>query len=546
MDDAIQLIAKNEWTSGSPVGAFLQERKKRFQQNVRENIVSYLARNYGGTYFATGGASPCEGKKMVVKYANATTWQSYRWGETPVYSDTVNINGEDYNIMYCDCSSFVSLIYSGISYDESPYMYGFQGGVVNSAEMKQKGVPRLGYENDWLFDFNSLVKTRNMSLILTESGLSPLMLSVHNKGQSVEYDVSNIDLLETGDIVFSGQASADGDFYNSTGHVLIYVKTLEELQSIASGYNMTLKSVDNNDPTWGYVVEVTYSSSSENDYTNCLRIGTLKRHMDLMLQDRHYVYAYKMAPRNTISNSSAHRFTGIWRDYNHFYFAPVASVNPFKAPIQMNAARGRIKTYNFQCLGEHITEDIADADTIGPGVWRCTSRSILPIMKNIPINTSFFILRCDGVEVEGTFYGTQEFQIISRNYPRKWVRSCHNGIWTKWEPIPQIQNGIEPINVLANSNATIDVVFTRPFDTVPIPFAVLQNRDTGTNNMSLAVRDLTVNGFRIVVYNRNEVPITCGVAWTAISNDDKSIEEEDETSTITVQRKSNKETHNRI
>lgn len=410
------------------------DRKQRFQDSVRKCVASYLFRNYGGTYFASGGASPANDKKMVVKYANATTWQAYRWGSTPVYTDKQVINGVEYNVMYCDCSSFGMLIYNSILYDDSPYLYGFEGGEVNSDEMILKGFPDRLLKKDYTIDFNSLTTTKNMPFILTQSGLTPVLLSTRKSGADVIYSTNNLNTLETGDIIFSGSGPDGGTIYELTGHCLVYIKTLDELNVFSEQYGgAILKAVDDDEPTWGYVVEVTYSSEADNDYTNCLKIGTLKHHMDRALtRAQNITYAFKLVANAVNSNPGSQYYTGIWRDYNKLYFKPVASDNPLESKINFNVNTGAINAWGVGAVGVNMSRDM-DANTLAPGTWRCTSSAVLPTIQNIPLNANYFILQCDGVTINNNFYGTQTFKIFSASSPYVYVRCCNNGKWSPWK-----------------------------------------------------------------------------------------------------------------
>ena len=500
----------------------LQERKEKFQDNVRRNVISYLARNYGGTYFATGGASPVDNIKMVTKYSNSNSWQSYRWGSTPVYNETENISGEDYKIMYCDCSSFSSLIYANISYDNSPYLYGFSGGEVNSEEMILKGFPKISYDNDWCLDFNSLQNTDQMSYLLTESGLNPLMLSKHVQGEEIEYNTENLQTLETGDIIFSGSGVIGGNLYENTGHCLVYIETLEELNELANTlYGCTFKPTDNDDATWGYVAEVNYSTSEDNDYTNCLNFGTLKHHMDREVKNsQNITYAYKITPRVTVSNPATHKYSGIWRDYNKLYFTPIHYDNPLESKIKMELSPGRIHADNFRCIGEQISRDMADANLLKQGIWRCTS-AVYEDMKNVPTTSNYFILEGYGEDINGAFYGIQTFTILSSAYPNKWVRSCSNGTWSKWVKIPQIQNGtVNTGNIEANGFKNVTVTYPVEFDINA--FVTLTPALVGASlkNVVCVLSNYSKTGFKATVYNTGSTAVTdCQIVWNAISND---------------------------
>lgn len=502
----------------------LQERKEKFQDQVRRNVVSYLARNYGGTYFETGGAVPVDNIKMLTKYSNDKSWQSYRWGDTPVYDETQNISGEDYHIMWCDCSSFSGLIYSGISYDNSPYMYGFTGGEVGSDEMILKGFPAIGYDSDWCLDFNSLENTDQMSYILTESGLNPLMLSTHKQGEDIVYNTANLQTLETGDIIFSGSGVIGGNLYENTGHCMVYIETVEELNEIAQQYGITFKPSDNDDTTWGFIAEVAHSTSTENDYTNCLNFGTLKHHMDRALSNpQNITYAYKITPRVTASNPASHKYSGIWRDYNRLYFVPIHYDEPLSAGIQFMLSPGRIISNNVVVKGEQIPLSNADANTLGAGVWRCTSGAVLPEMKNVPLTTNYFILDCEGTEIAGNFYGVQMFRIISGAFPRVWVRSCANGAWGKWRALPFAENGQDSFALVsANNVKSITVNFGNTFDAPPIVTATPQFSDLDNpkcGSVSICISNITTTGFTAYCFNNSDENLTVSFWWNATTND---------------------------
>lgn len=497
------------------------DRKEKYQEAIRKNVVSYLAINAGGTFFKTGEAVEYNGKKIIVKYSNDKTWQSYRWGSTPVYTDEVSINGESYRVLYCDCSSFSCLVFMGIPFGSSPYAYGFDGGVVNSEEMLVKGFPNNNYKTDWATDFNSLQNTKQMSYILTESGFNSLMLSEHTAGQEIVYHQNNINVLETGDIIFSGSGVVNGNIYERTGHCAVYIKTLEELKQYADAYGFELQPTDDDDPAWGFIAEVAYSTNTENDYTNCLNFGTLKHHMDRTVRSaQNITYAYKMVGRTTSSNAASHKYTGIWRDYNKLYFVPIHKTNPFDAGIMFHLSRGAIDVNNAIIRGELITTANADADTIGPGVWRCTSGPVLSAMQNVPLNSNYFILECEGTNINGKFYGFQRFNILSSVYPRVYTRSCTAGVWSGWSSIPRTDDGAVVFETVeANSSKRISVTFDTPFDAVPVVVATLRSAGDSykIGLCSLSVSNITETGFDITAYNASDVNIGLNANWVAVT-----------------------------
>lgn len=496
-------------------------RKERFQNAIRKTVVSYLARNYGGSYFKTGSAVPCDGVKMVVIYSNQETWQSYRWGSTPVYSDKITITGEQYSVMYCDCSSFTGLVFNNIMYDDSPYMLGFKGTEVNSNEMILSAFPKRGLGDDIAIDFNSMHNTKRMSTVLTMAGFVPMVLCTRNLNESPVLNMENIEILETGDVVFAGSGPLGATMIENTTHCMTYIKTMEELDEFGKEYGCTFKPVDNMDQSMGFIVEVT-GVPNTNNYKNRLQICTLAYVLTRYSSDITAVtYAYKIAPTALDTNLGNKYYTGFWRDYNKIYWRSYSNNDPLQALININLAHGSIEGFNFKCKGEFITEDIADADLLDAGIWRCTSAVILGKFKNIPLKTNYFDIECVGVKIGDGFYGTQIFKAYSRLYPRLYVRSCVNGDWSPWWTVPQVQSAFQSFGLLtANSYQQVIITFDTPFDTVPIISTSLKcssiNPKVGL--LSVAASGVSSDGFTLTVYNASDLNFSVGVDWKASTN----------------------------
>lgn len=284
--------------------------RERYKKSVCEVIASYLSSLYFNRCLVgqpknIGNAKPITIYNESKGYTQLLTTQPQRFD----YSAKQKIGGNEYNIIYSDCTTTASLITKAIMYKDSPYLKGFNNPEIALDELISSALENPDLTKNYTYDcYNNWVNT---ATIMMNSGTKTRFLYTNIDG--VETTTPYLNTLETGDLIWFGCSKpAYASRLYGIHHIGIFVKDLDELNEFA-GTDQQFIALDNKKSDRGYVFHCAGGIGGVS-YDTSWRIETIEDMLGYDANKGYYSYGvYSGRPTQNLLNSNKQneRATGI-------------------------------------------------------------------------------------------------------------------------------------------------------------------------------------------------------------------------------------------
>lgn len=471
------------------------------------------------SYFASGvNLASVEGNSNIVPkvaYAYYDSDKGYMGvlgqGDGFVYTDTQNIDGVNYPKAYIDCSQFLSLITKCRNFENSPYKYAFENkSNIDNVTLYEHCLEAGGIdEKPYTFDFFNYIFSARMAYIMNASGNAVRLVS-SKTNSNVYTKTEYFNNLEDGDLLFIGNSISYPNRFLNLHHVGIYYKTLTKLNTAAAKYNITLKPVDDDDPTDGYIIHATGTS---NVVDNTLRINTYKFYANsLPTTGNRLVYSCKPYSNALNSNKANRMLSFLLSEYN-----TVGLGNRYGNWNYVRIDRDDVQRW---CAGEvtvygRMLNAGENLNNLRDGYYRCNTMAI----SNSVLNKPPFAGEYFDIYVVGTDSGDENgYQIAVSSYGEFAFRKkkIDSTVWEVWQIVSGAKNGTVIKTLAPNTTSTTHITFDEPFISVPIiTLGLRTNAATDFNLSGCVAKNVTVNGFDLIIYNYSEYDRQCYGCWRA-------------------------------
>ena len=495
-----------------------EEQKAMYVDESLNNIASYMSVN---------SFSPCVvGKtiknpvQIVYKYAQGKGYMGIMGIGEFVYNEKANVENENYNIAYLDCSTFLSLILKAIPFNQSPYAYAFTTPSPTQEELMKRAIENQSMNKPYTIDWFNNIGTANSSFIMNQSGCTLHYVSKNKRGETLEIDKSVLEQMETGDILYFGRSKDydEGD-YLGVYHCGYFIKTLDELNKYGAQYNQKYKAIDDNDGSNGYVVHCTSVNTTGKEYGAYVCINTLQSLIESIPDGSnwHNVMTCKPWSNGWNDNKSARRALLIDRRGDFTRFNTMTGADVYAMEYEVDT--GMLKPASIGVRGITIKQNEDLNDYLKNGVWTIPNKTVANTIKNKPPTTLLYDLIGIGFGSDGQT-GSQIALCTSTVEPKIYIRTTVNGNdpspWT--EISNNHQRGVHQFgSIQANKCVEASIQFSVPFSTIPSIATALNmtHNDPAGGNVSCAVRGVSTTGFKLAVYNNTGFTVNCGVYWLA-------------------------------
>lgn len=368
----------------------LQKRYEQYKNNIRRIIVNYMARNnfstcVNGDIISDGDIKPLWQYNNQAKglYGNLINPQ-YTFNKASLLKQykmetgtTTQISDVDYTNMYCDCVTLTYMLCSGIDYLNSPYYYGnnVEEPDIETLIKLSQGNQDLNYF--YALDFKGQILTDHMALNLEGSGNTLQYVGEQSFGSDVVYYDNIIDKMQTGDIVFLGSQNRENDAFYGIHHCGVFIKSINELNTFGVAYNQTYKTFDGKSSTRGYIIDCDASTSSDNTYTNVIKIQTLESWLERFppSESNRWQAVYVAKPFPNALNCNKYGMNGNFQQWgNAKYFTNFSSAELRR--VALDTLNGCINTGSVGVTGIGITEDFDYNELKTPGVYYPSNNNI--------------------------------------------------------------------------------------------------------------------------------------------------------------------------
>ena len=491
---------------------------ENYKTDVLNNLVSYLRRNNFSSCFASGSAIG----NNVLEYQQGQGYMGLLGAGTFNTSDTRTVGSTQYRVQYYDCSMFTSLITKCRSYETSPYGLAYENNVTNQQTLKMAALENPDPNKPYTFDAMNNIATENFAKIMNASG-NTLTAIAKMPGQTIDMDALN--RMDTGDIVFLGSSSHRPTQYGGIYHCGVYVKTLDELNTVAQPYGVKFKPIDSETQDLGIVVH--FWSDGSNDYTDNLVIHTLRYLCTHTIRGTDQTVWMCPSYANSLnSNKQGSEITGFVQLYD-----TIEMINPTKTGELSfpdygvsiyRAVTGGVKGGMALPLQNVNIDNLVLAGDSGLyKTYNATQRdSVTGTFPSDLASGSFYFL-----EIWGSDSGRgaiQKLYVVTRAAGANticWIRGTGSSdtSYGPWVPLNlNFQRGsVNSISVSANSVYTGNVTYPRPMGFIA-PVLLTPYIDSASDNygsVTLAVSGNTSTGFEYKIYNNTSGKAAVSFFW---------------------------------
>ena len=409
--------------------------RKQFLDDVADCIASYFAS--GVNLESVEGVSNVTTKVAYAYYDSDKGYMGVLGqGNGFIYTDTENIGGTNYPKAYIDCSQFLSLLTKCRNFENSPYKYAFENkDNIDDVTLYEHCLEAGGIdEKPYTFDFFNYIFSARMAYIMNASGNAVRLVS--SKTSSNTYSKTEyFNNLEDGDLLFIGNSISYPNRFLNLHHAGIYYKTLASLNAAAEKYGITLKAIDEDDETDGYIIHATGTS---NVVDNTLRINTFKFYANsLPTTGNRLVYSCKPYS-NALNSNKANRMlsfllseynsVGLGNRYGNWNYIKTDRDDNQRWYTQQLTVNGRMLN-----VGENL-------NNLRDGYYRCNTISI----SNSVLNKPPFAGEYFDIYVVGTDSGSENgYQIAISSYGELAYRKkkVDSANWYVWQIVSGVKNG---------------------------------------------------------------------------------------------------------
>ncbi len=502
-----------------------------YKKEVLKNAASYLMYEYGSNC-VVNNSIPKNQQVCWVYDTNKGYMGLFGRYLNFVYTDKQNTPDGNLPIGYADCAVFTSLLNKCISYIESPYYYAF-----NTANPDKETLYRKSFESGtieskpYTYDLLNNFNTETMAYIQNKCGIGLVQISEMKK-EDLQPTTSNLDLLETGDMIYRGVSG--NSVFNGINHCGTFIKTLDELNNADGVPNgVTFKSINGKTSEIGYIVEFA-GSLGNNAYTDCMRITAIEDWFNYKISEYDWVTVYLSKPISCIltSNKAYSELTGNVKCYDF----------DLNVEQERTADGGYIVTeFISKIAGGWFVKSGEDLnDYKYNGIFRVSTRAVYDTLKNKPENNGFanMTLHCFGFNRD-KIYGYQMAYGTSNNHIQYIAtRSLVRGNWSPWVLVNTLDNinsnqGIKSAlcgiidsgRIEAGATKDITVNFNKPMTTNP---EIMLSREVFSGSSAnlpdvyacVILDSATTTGFKVRVVNAGSETISTSYwRWFALSAD---------------------------
>lgn len=423
-----------------------------YKSQLLNNGLSYMMNSIGCPSIQ---GTPTRSRAFLAKYQDGNTYMGLLGQGTFNYTDTEQYEGTNYPVFYIDCSGFVSLLTKNISYENSPYYTGFGRGTPTARSAQASG----DFWTDlFTMDFSNKIITYQIAQICEGMGMPLKILGTWDT--DLEPNLSNIQWLRTGDIIFFGRSNLTSR-YKGIHHCAIYLKDLTDINNLATQYGITIVPYlhENDNEEYGYILHV---DGDDGDGT-VIKIETLYHRMQATTATE-YTWGCRAYPTIGTSNKFNTIVLGIFYYYNIMaitgkyaanYDACISNYPPSVPYVDENFT---LHTNNFDTTniaigrGSRIPNN-TDLNNLATGIWFCDSISDAQTLTNAPFEAAFFLQYLGQLESSGN-YGVQIAYSYAGTsvtpYTTAYRIKYYNGTWSAWF-LPEISSPLRFGTLLSNN-----------------------------------------------------------------------------------------------
>lgn len=399
-----------------------EEQRSAYVKDTLETVASYLAVNSYSVCFEQGSVASRDPVPIIYKYAQGRGYMGVMGVGSFDYQDTQTISGVNYHVVYIDCSTFISLILKSITFPNSAYAYAFTHSPVEQSQLMRRSIEDQSMQKPWTIDWFNNHATANSAFIFNSSGCS-LHYFAKNDGNSIQWDTSVLQQMETGDICYFGRSAdyAAGD-YLGTYHIGYFVRTLEELNQYGAKYQQVYKARDNMPGDLGYVVHCTNMDTLDG-YGEILVIESLRSFMSKIPNGSSWLHGMTCKPwSNSGNDGKALRRTLLMdRRGDYTYYNTMTGSDAWWMSYQVDNGQLTLPSVGLSGIALQQGDDLNNY--LRNGVWRVPSSTVLSSLINKPNTTLSFDLI--GIGFTGTgAHGAQIAICHSSTVPRIFIRTC--------------------------------------------------------------------------------------------------------------------------